>query len=119
MLNINSISKGIVIDHIKPGNGYEIFKLLELDKVDYTVALIINANSNKYGKKDMIKIENVIDIDLRVLGVIDSRLTINIIEDEQIKEKIEMVLPEKVEGYYEIGRASVGKECRSRWSPYH
>ena len=99
MLNINSISKGIVIDHIKPGNGYEIFKLLELDKVDYTVALIINANSNKYGKKDMIKIENVIDIDLRVLGVIDSRLTINIIENEQIKEKIEMVLPEKVEGF--------------------
>ena len=59
MLNINSISNGIVIDHIKPGLGYEIFKLLELDSADFTVALIMNADSKKYGKKDMIKIENV------------------------------------------------------------
>ena len=99
MLNINSISNGIVIDHIKPGLGYEIFKLLELDKADYTVALIMNADSKKYGKKDMIKIENVIDVDLAILGLIDKDLTVNIIENEKIKEKLSMILPEKVEGF--------------------
>lgn len=99
MLNINSISNGIVIDHIKTGLGYEIFKLLELDKADYTVALIMNADSKKYGKKDMIKIENVIDVDLAILGLIDRTLTVNIIENEKIKEKLSMILPEKVEGF--------------------
>lgn len=97
MLNINSIKKGIVIDHIHCGMGYEIFKLLNLDKVDYTVALIMNARSKKLGKKDMIKIENVLDIDLRILGVIDDNITINIIEDEMITKKINIKLPEYVE----------------------
>lgn len=98
MLNINSIQKGIVIDHITPGLGYEIFKMLELDKADYTVALIINATSKKYGCKDMIKIENVLNLDLTALAILDEKLTVNIIENEEIKEKIKVNLPEKVEG---------------------
>ena len=97
MLNINSIRQGIVIDHIHTGKGYEIFKFLELDKADYTVALIMNANSKKFGKKDMIKIENVLDMDLSILGLLDDSLTVNIIEDEKIKEKVQIKLPEKVE----------------------
>lgn len=99
MLNINSIRKGIVIDHITTGKGYEIFNILDLDKADYTVALIMNAQSEKYGRKDIIKIENVIDIDLKILGIIDSQLTVNIIEDEIITRKLEMTLPEKVENF--------------------
>ena len=87
MLNINSIEKGIVIDHIKCGMGYKIFQLLKLDKADYTVALIMNAQSGKLGRKDMIKIENVIDIDFDILGVFDDNMTVNIIENEKTQEK--------------------------------
>lgn len=101
MLYIDSISKGIVIDHIRPGLGLRIFQYLELDKADFTVALIMNAPSKKCGKKDLIKIENNIDLDLRVLGFIDPNLTINIIKDESIVEKIELSLPENVEGVIE------------------
>src|SRR5699024_5127717 len=97
MLNINSIQKGIVIDHITPGLGYEIFKMMDLDKADYTVALIMNATSKKYGRKDMIKIENVVDLDLTALAILDENLTVNIIEDEKITNKIKINLPEKVE----------------------
>ncbi|MDO5726242.1 MAG: aspartate carbamoyltransferase regulatory subunit [Tissierellia bacterium] len=100
MLSITSIKKGIVIDHIKPGMGYKIFKLLELDKADYRVALIINARSKKYGKKDLIKIENEVDIDLQALSILDDNLTINIIEDEIIKEKLQVNLPENFEGIF-------------------
>ncbi|KXO16619.1 aspartate carbamoyltransferase regulatory subunit [Peptoniphilus sp. GNH] len=100
MLSITSIRRGIVIDHIKPGKGYEIFKLLKLDTADYTVALIMNADSKKYGKKDMIKIQNVIDLDLNVLGVLDDQLTINIIEDEKIAEKIEIETPKSFTGVF-------------------
>ncbi len=100
MLSITSIKKGIVIDHITPGMGYEIFKLLELENADYRVALIINADSAKHGKKDLIKIENEINLDLRALGILDDRLTINIIEDEEITRKIEVKLPSSFEGIF-------------------
>jgi aspartate carbamoyltransferase regulatory subunit len=98
MLTINSIEKGIVIDHIRAGYGTKIFYYLGLDKADFTVALIINATSTKFGKKDIIKIQNEIDIDFTVLGLIDPNITINIIEGEAIKEKISLELPDRVEG---------------------
>ena len=101
MLNINSITNGIVIDHISPGNDIKIYYMLELDKADYTVALIMNAQSKKHGCKDMIKIENVLDLDLTALGVMDSNITINLIKDEKISEKINLELPHHVEGVLE------------------
>lgn len=97
MVTINPIKKGIVIDHIKAGFGIKIFNYLGLEKVDFTVALIMNADSDKKGKKDMIKIENVIDIDFTILGLMDPDLTVNIIENEVITQKINLKLPEKVE----------------------
>ncbi|VWL85515.1 aspartate carbamoyltransferase regulatory subunit [Oceanivirga miroungae] len=99
MLNVNSIKKGIVIDHIKAGYAYEIFKLLELDKTNYKVALIMNVDSKKNGVKDMIKIDNVIDINHDILGLIDANLTVNIIENEKIISKSKIKLPEVVYGF--------------------
>ncbi len=97
MLDIQSIRNGIVIDHIAPGLGIELFRMLELDRADYTVALIMNAQSETYGRKDIIKIENVIDLDLAALGVIDANITVNYIENEVITKKINLQLPEHVE----------------------
>lgn len=96
MVRINSIKKGMVIDHIKAGYGIKIFNYLGLDKADFTVALIKNAPSERMGRKDIVKIENVIDLDYTVLGLIDPNLTINIIDDECVQEKIELKLPERV-----------------------
>jgi len=93
MVTINSIKRGIVIDHIKAGVGLKIFKYLGLDKADYTVALIMNATS----RKDIIKIENEIDIDFAVLGFIDPNITINIISGEEIENKVKLRLPDKIE----------------------
>lgn len=98
MLYIDSIRRGIVIDHIKAGCGLRIFKYLKLEDADYTVALIMNAPSKKYGRKDLIKIENTIDIDLTILGLIDPNITVNIIDSEKIVEKINLSLPKRVEG---------------------
>lgn len=97
MLTVNSIKNGIVIDHIKAGLGIKIFNYLGLDKADYAVALIMNADSTKLKKKDIIKIENKIDIDLTILGLIDPNITVDIIEKETIREKIKLSLPHKVE----------------------
>ena len=86
MLEITNIEKDIVIDHIQAGTGIQLFNYLQLDKPEYTVALIINADSCKQGKKDIIKINNVIDIDYNFLGLLDPNITVNIIKDGKIIE---------------------------------
>ena len=97
MLNIEEIKNGIVIDHIKTGLGIRIYNWLHLEKVPYTVAFVSNASSDKIGKKDIIKIDNTISINLDVLGLIDPNITVNIIENERVTKKIKLTLPEKVE----------------------
>jgi aspartate carbamoyltransferase regulatory subunit len=97
MLNIEEIKNGIVIDHIKAGLGIRIFNWLGLDKVPYTVAFVANASSDRCGRKDIIKIDNTISINLDVLGLIDPNITVNIIENEHITKKIKLQLPQKVE----------------------
>jgi len=96
MLNIDSIQNGIVIDHIKAGNGMTIYNLLELDSLDCGVALIKNARSTKYGRKDIIKIEGDIDPDLEILGYLDPNITICIIRDGKMVEKKTLTLPKKL-----------------------
>ncbi|MCL2066840.1 MAG: aspartate carbamoyltransferase regulatory subunit [Treponema sp.] len=97
MLNIEKIKNGIVIDHIRAGQGIRIFDWLGLDKSSYTVAFVVNATSREMGKKDIIKIDNAIAINFDILGLIDPNITVNIIRDERITEKIKLQLPERVE----------------------
>ena len=87
MLNIGGLNEGVVIDHIKAGGAMEIYHYLNLEKLDCSVAIIKNAKSNKSGKKDIIKIDGPLDIDLNMLGVLDPNITINIIENGKIIEK--------------------------------
>lgn len=96
MLKIDSVEKGLVIDHIQAGKGMEVYKYLNLDKLDCSVAIIKNAKSKKLGKKDIIKVENNINIDLTVLGFIDPNITINVIDNDQIIDKIKLELPKEV-----------------------
>lgn len=96
MLNIGGLQQGVVIDHIKAGMAMEIYHYLNLEKLDCSVAIIKNARSNKMGKKDIIKIEGPLTIDLKVLGVLDDSITINIIENNEIAEKKTLELPDRV-----------------------
>ena len=98
MLNVDTIKNGLVIDHIQAGLGWKVFDWLGLDKAPFTTALVVNAQSQKTGKKDIIKIDNIINIDYSVLGYIDPNITVNVIQDGKIVRKIKMELPEKVEG---------------------
>lgn len=96
-LNISTISEGFVLDHIQAGRSMEIYKHLNLDKLDCCVAIIKNVPSERMGKKDIIKIECPIDvIDLDILGFIDHNITVNIIQNEKIIAKKSLTLPEKV-----------------------
>ena len=96
-LTVGSISEGFVLDHILAGKSMDIYKYLNLDKLDCCVAIIKNAKSNKMGKKDIMKIECPIDfMDLDVLAFIDHNITINIIKDQKIVEKKALQLPNQI-----------------------
>ncbi|MDR2702424.1 MAG: aspartate carbamoyltransferase regulatory subunit [Spirochaetaceae bacterium] len=97
MLNVDQIKNGVVIDHIKAGQGIRIFNWLGLGKAPYNVAFVVNANSGRMGRKDIIKIDNTIAINFDILGLIDPNITVNIIENEKITGKIKIQLPQKVE----------------------
>lgn len=97
MLEITSIRNGIVIDHIQAGIGVKIFNYLKLDTKNYSVALIINADSKKLSKKDIIKIENCDELDYTVLGLLSPTITICEVKEEKITNKVSPELPNKVE----------------------
>ena len=95
-MNIDSIKNGIVIDHITAGKGMEIYKLLGLDSLDCSVAIIKNVSSRKMGKKDIIKIDSDFDVDTDILGFVDPDVTVNIIKDGKTAEKKTIGLPERL-----------------------
>lgn len=97
MLKVTSIKNGIVIDHIKAGMGIKIFKYLSLQEEEVPTALIMNVTSRKLGKKDIIKVESDIEIDYEILGLFSPTITINKVKNEEIIDKIQPELPEKVE----------------------
>ena len=95
---IGQIRDGIVLDHITAGRGMDIYNILHLGELDCTVAMIKNAESEKKGTKDIIKIGQVIDINFDVLGYIDPGITVNIIRGGERMEKIHPHLPETIVG---------------------
>ncbi len=97
-MNIDSIRNGIVIDHIQAKKGLEIYEALKLNELDCSVAIITNAKSKKMGKKDIIKIDKDINLDLDILGYIDPNITINIIENDVRVDKYHVELPKEIVG---------------------
>lgn len=97
-MNIDSIRNGYVIDHIKAGTSMQLYRFLNLEKLDCSVAVIKNVPSGKSGKKDIIKIDELIDLDLEVLGYLDPGITVNKVKDGEIIEKCKLTLPHELHG---------------------
>ncbi|HZK21751.1 MAG TPA: aspartate carbamoyltransferase regulatory subunit [Oscillospiraceae bacterium] len=93
---IDSIQNGIVLDHVRAGKSMDIYQVLNLEKLNCQIAIIKNASSKKRGRKDVIKIDSLIDLKLDVLGYIDPDITISYIRNGKVIEKKRLALPEKV-----------------------
>ena len=93
---ISPIENGIVLDHITAGKGMELYKALKLSELSCMVALITNADSVKMGKKDIIKINEVIDLDLQIIGYIDPGVTVNVITDGVNRKRSKIEPPSEI-----------------------
>ncbi len=95
-MNIDSIQNGIVIDHIRAGRGMKLYELLGLEKLDCSVAIIKNVHSEKMGKKDIIKIDAAIPVNLDVIGYVDPGVSVNVIRDGKLAEKRRIDMPQRL-----------------------
>ena len=93
---IDAIKNGIVIDHITAGKAMELYRILGLGKLDCTVAILKNVVSAKHGRKDIIKIDQIMELDWDVIGYVDPNITVNIIKDGVRVEKRQLKLPETI-----------------------
>lgn len=93
---VNPIKNGIVLDHISAGTGMKLYKVLRLNELECPVAIITNAYSEKMGKKDIIKIDGIVTLDLDVIGYMDPGVTVNRIEDSEVVERRHLSLPETI-----------------------
>lgn len=95
-MNVDSIRNGFVIDHITAGQGMKLYELLGLDSLDISVAIMKNVQSKKMGKKDIIKIDALLDLNLDLIGYSDPNATVNVIKDGKLVEKKMLELPQKL-----------------------
>ena len=96
MLNISGLDNGVVLDHIPAGRGMELYRYLDLGQLDCQIAIIKNADSEKMGKKDIIKISTDFDLDLDVVGFVSRHISVNIIKDGKVVEKKALEHPKKL-----------------------
>ena len=95
-MNIDSIENGYVIDHIPAGKGMQIYNVLSLDKLNCQVAIITNAKSQKNDVKDIIKINELVELDLDIIAFIAPEATVNVIKDSQRIDKKLLSLPKEI-----------------------
>ncbi|MBE0449968.1 MAG: aspartate carbamoyltransferase regulatory subunit [Clostridia bacterium] len=97
MLEVKGIENGIVIDHMKAGNGLKIFNLL-FSNIEHPVVLLMNVKSDQLGKKDIIKVENTFDVDMSLLGLVDQSITVNTIKNNMLVDKRKVEIPKTLTG---------------------
>ena len=95
-MHVDEIKNGIVIDHIVPGKAKQIYEMLGLGRLNSPVAVLMNVPSSKMGRRDIIKIDENIEIDLDVLGYISPHITVDIVKDGKVEDKKHIELPEEL-----------------------
>ncbi len=93
-MNIDASQNVIVIDHITAGRGMRLYELLGLEDQDCSVAIIKNVHSEKLGRKDIIKIDADIPVNLDVIGYVDPGVSVNFIHNGVLTEKRSIDMPE-------------------------
>ena len=95
-MNIDAIQNGIVIDHITAGRGMKLYELLGLEALDCSVAIIKNVHSEKMGRKDIIKIDAEIPVNLDMIGYVDPGVSVSFIRNGALVEKRRIEMPQRL-----------------------
>lgn len=115
---VNPIKNGTVLDHITAGRGMELYRILKLNELECPVAIITNAYSLKMGCKDIIKIDGEAPLDLNVIGYVDPGVTVSIIRDGDVAQRIHLKLPQQITGVIRCQKPPVHHLHRAGTAPH-
>lgn len=73
-----------------------VYDILNLSKLNCQVAIITNAKSKKNDVKDIIKINDLIELDLDLIAYVAPNATVNVIKDSERIEKKNLSLPKQL-----------------------
>ncbi len=99
-LKIQPIKNGTVIDHITAGNAVKVLHILGIPKSSTSIVSVAMNVTSKFGKKDIVKVENreLDPNEVDKIALISPKATINIIRDYEVAEKHRVKLPNEVVG---------------------
>ena len=95
-LKVQPIRNGTVIDHIEAGRGKKVLAILELENSGTTISLLINVQSKKQKRKDIIKIEDreLDENEIEKLALISPNARVNIIRNYSVADKKKVDIPD-------------------------
>lgn len=99
-LAVAALQNGTVIDHIPSSALFKAVRILGIEDLDTAITIGYNLQSNKLGKKGIIKVANV-EFDeaaLNRIAIIAPTAVVNVIRDFEVAEKRQVSLPDTLVG---------------------
>jgi aspartate carbamoyltransferase regulatory subunit len=100
-LVVSAIENGTVIDHIPTHAVLQVMRILNLDQSPYQVLFGVNLDSQKYGKKGIIKVRDKFfdSIEINKIALVAPTATLIEIRDFKVVSKKNVEIPDSVEGF--------------------
>jgi aspartate carbamoyltransferase regulatory subunit len=98
-LKVSAIENGTVIDHIPSSNVFQVVKILNLGQYSDQIFLGTNLDSQKYGKKGIIKVSNRFfePDEINKIALVAPSATLIVIKNYEVVEKSKVQVPDHVE----------------------
>ncbi len=99
-LKIPLIKDGTVIDHITAGNAVKVLHILGIPVSSSSVVSVAMNVKSKFGKKDIVKVENreIDPQEVDKIALIAPKATINIIRNYEVAKKHKVEIPNEIIG---------------------
>jgi len=102
-LIVSKIENGTVIDHIPAGRALAVLRVLGITgREGVRIALVMNVESGKLGKKDIVKIEGreLTPEEVNIISAVAPTATINIVRNFEVVKKFKVSPPEVIRGKF-------------------
>ena len=97
-LKVNAIENGSVIDHIPQKSVFQVIRILGLDTFENQILFGTNLDSEKYGKKGIIKVSNRFfePAEINKIALVAPTATLIVIKDYKVVEKKQVEIPDEI-----------------------
>ncbi len=104
-LAVAALQNGTVIDHIPSNVLFKAVKILGIESLNTHVTIGNNLESNRLGRKGIIKVADVFfpESTLNRIALIAPTAKVNIIRDFEVVEKHQVSLPDNIVGIVKCG----------------